>query len=783
VKRLGLDRDPAGKTAVGGDAQPVQDAQPEAKVAKTGSKKKTERTEDRDRVEGGGKSRVQVDAPVQSPPIGMTKATPDAIRETAGSLRQIASSSNDPELKTVLENAARAEDQLGKVASLPTPTRFKLKESKTRPEVLTGWIDRRVGGPKEDPFPKTRFNPEKELGVKGFAVPPDAFEGLRSGAKVELKLEQTENGEQTYSVRAPESEYATSFIGTVVKEGGKYFVTGVPEMPVYSKVELADPRAKDLVGQQIIAEVSNPASLYRKATVGETLGDKDAISAHILRIAVATGAPLGHSVQAMQEVEEIRKTPLEGKDFRHLPFITIDNEGSKDLDQAMCIQKRKDGGYDVHYAIADVAYFVKEGSALDREARRRATTTYLPGQQLTMLPKDLCEDLISLLPNVDRRAMIVSVSLDKNGDVIGSSFDKGVIHSRAQLTYKGVQEFHDKKKKGPLAGKEYTETLDLLRTVGDLRIKQAAARGVVNRMDQERELGLKDGKVDLSGRVRVPSDKWNEQISLLANEAVAKRLHEAGVKAIFRNQPSPDPDRIEAFGELCAAVGLPMKPGQTLDQYIASLDMKHPMAEIVMDLAVRTNTRASYEEQPAGHNALGLDFYLHFTAPMRRYVDVINARVLSSVIDGEPAPYQKDEDYRLTQVVKLADDARTRERFIEERTQRALTAYFWKDNEGKVFDAQVVAIRPTGVKVRIENGLEMDIPPRIFRRFGDDVPPELVASGAALQHGRGILRLGEKLKVTSVQVDPQRELAEIAPVALLEAQAAAEKAAAAQKAV
>lgn len=762
TKGVGLTNNPqliADQTKIGGQAK-VQNVEKKGLKGHDG----TDKVDDK-----AAQGNVQVETGGTPAPMAITVATPEAVKQSAQNLRDVGVNVSDAEVKAAFDAAAKAQAQVGKMAAVAVPGRFRVKEDKSRPNVITGWIERRAKGPKDDPRPVIEIRPQ-DGNVRPFQIPAAAVEGLRSGARIELHLEEQEGGQQTFRIKAPETEYAGSFLGNVVKEGDQYFAVGVAGSPVYSKVKLTDPKAKDLVGQQVVLDVSNAASTYRTASIRDVIGGDETVAAKLMRICIGEGVPIGYSTAAMAEVDAIRKKPLDGKDLRHIPFVTMDNDNSKDLDQAMCIKPRPDGGYDVHYAIADAAYHIKEGGALDREAKRRASTTYLPGRSVPMLPKELSDDLISLLPNVDRRAFVITVSLDKDGKTIGQSFERGIIKSRAQLTYKGVQAFHDNKLKGDMAGKDYSETLSLLRKVGELKIKAAKDRGVIPSDDGVKaSLHLVDDKLgtfSIAQESRLGTEMWNEQISLLANEAVAQKMRTSGVKAVYRTQPAPEQDRVDAFREQVAELGVPWKADQSLQAYLAGLDPKDSRSSIIQGLSIRMNMPASYSTEPEGHHALRTADYLHFTAPMRRYGDIVNARILAALVEGTKVPYQAQGDHTLKQVVKLADDARLRERNVAQRATAVLNAAFWQDKVGTQHQGRVVGIKPSSLTVELQNGLQVSVPSSAIRNLTGE-PPTLVAAGTGLSTSKGTFKLGEAIDVTIQNVDLRNERVEIAPSSLL----------------
>ena len=237
-------------------------------------------------------------------------------------------------------------------------------------------------------------------------------------------------------------------------------------------------------------------------------------------------------------------------------FITIDNEDSRDLDQAMYIEP--DGnGFCVYYALADAAHYVPPGSALFADALNRGASYYLPEMSVPMLPAALSEDLISLNPQVERRALVFVIKLDADAEVLESRIERARILSRAKLSYNGVQDYHDNSEGHMLDGQDFTHTLQLLRTVGEKRIGLARLRNVVeyDRMSLDVSYASERGdRFVIREDQRLPVESWNEQISLLCNHQGANMLLEAqaqyNVLPIFRVHDAPDQERLKKFSML-----------------------------------------------------------------------------------------------------------------------------------------------------------------------------------------------------------------------------------------
>lgn len=378
------------------------------------------------------------------------------------------------------------------------------------------------------------------------------------------------------------------------------------------------------------------------------------------------------------------------KDLRAQPYVTIDGATSKDLDQAVFVETTTEGSV-VWYALADPASFAPPGSALFGEALVRGASYYLPGLMVPMLPAALSEDLVSLNPGVDRRAMVFEMHLDAAGECTRTQVHHARVRSRAKLSFGGVQAFYDGE---PLALPAEAEraaietSLHALREVGGVRARRAAERGVIKYRRSEVALELGDGghRFVVLESVRRPVERYNEQMSLLCNVQGAKLLRramgepvdgasdEARVEPIFRVHPPPPADRVARFEallrELAQALALDpatwtWKRGEDLSAFLDALPTEGEagrLARAIHRQAVILNTRSVFGAEPGGHHGVGAEVYGRFSAPMREVVGVYLHHETWQALGEVTGP----EDAALrAQVIEVANRAK--------QTQRALT--------------------------------------------------------------------------------------------------------------
>jgi VacB/RNase II family 3'-5' exoribonuclease len=615
--------------------------------------------------------------------------------------------------------------------------------------------ERRAADPETGREPYVVIKPEDSR-QRPVAMPRHVARGLAESAQVSLHIEGTADA-PSYRLVAEPHAYTRSFVGVVERRPAGLVARADSPFAAWDEARLPADTAAELIGKEVLTTVGADGA---SGVIADVLDGSGGLEDDYLRIAAEHGVSFEHPPEVMAEARALADKPLEGV-FIDKPFITIDNPTSKDLDQAMCLERRADGGYDVHYAIADVAYFIREGSAIDREAQRRGETVYLPDRSLPMLPKELSEGIVSLLPNVRRRAFVVTVSLDAQGRPTGRKLQRGLIESRAKLDYSGVQRYYDGGA-APTTNSAALASLDFLRDIGTARLRLAKSRGVVPNPDTDLEIASgADGTVGFAKERRQASELYNEQISLLVNAEVGEAVAAAGLKGIYRVLDEPAPERLEAFRSRVAELGLPMN-GRALDDYINSLDDADPRSLPIRALSTRLNGRAEYDVTPRGHAALKLPYYMHFTAPMRRYADFVAHRVLAALVDGSgAAPYQTPGS--LDAIRAGAENAGIRAGSIARQCSRAMLACLLAPLQGATVRGAVLNVRPDGASIRlIEPLADVELRTKDLRALTGQTFI-LGKSAVELGSAAGRLRIGETVELTVREVDRGRRVVTLEP--------------------
>jgi exoribonuclease R len=334
-----------------------------------------------------------------------------------------------------------------------------------------------------------------------------------------------------------------------------------------------------------------------------------------------------------EAVEAAKHPTLPDLDRTDIPFVTIDPPGSRDLDQALHLERDGDG-YVVHYAIADLSAFVAPGGALDVEAHRRGESLYGADTLIPLHPRELSEGAASLLPDQVRPAYLWTIKVDADGDGTDARVERAMVRSRAQLDYEGAQRMIDQGSGDPV--------LDLLKEVGELRIHQEAERGGVNLPMPEQVVDCGASPWRLEYRRLLPVETWNAQISLLTGFAAASMMVYARV-GILRTLPPPAPDAVTRLHRTARALGIDWPAEQTYPDFIRALDPAKAGDEAMVVAATTLLRGAGYAAfdgeipEQAEHAALASE-YAHVTAPLRRLVDRYGLAICAALTAGEEVP-------------------------------------------------------------------------------------------------------------------------------------------------
>nr|WP_274637523.1 RNB domain-containing ribonuclease [Microbacterium bovistercoris] len=385
-------------------------------------------------------------------------------------------------------------------------------------------------------------------------------------------------------------------------------------------------------------------------------------------------------------------------DLREIEFLTIDPEGSRDLDQALHLQRTPGGGI-LHYAIADVPAFVRPGGAVDAAARQRGQTLYAVDGRIPLHPTVLSEGAVSLLPDQDRLAFVWRFELDERAEPVATTLQRAVVRSRAQWTYADAQRAVD--------DGSGTESLTALKWFGTQRALREQERGGASLNSPEIEVELRDGQYLLERRATREIEDWNAQVSLLTGMAAAQIML-AGRVGILRTMPAADDEDVSAFRAQTVALGLPWESGVPYGEYLRGLDGVDPVTLAVRDAATSLFRGAGYTafagEVPAETIQAAIAApYAHATAPLRRLVDRWSLVVCEALANGRAVPDWARES--LPELPKAMGRSTQLAARLENATLDRVEAALLHGREGQTFDGTVLGHRGDGARVQLTGPL------------------------------------------------------------------------------
>jgi len=474
--------------------------------------------------------------------------------------------------------------------------------------------------------------------------------------------------------------------------------------------------------------------------------------------------PFVFSPEALREADQAGPATLQGReDWRAIPLVTIDPPDAKDHDDAVHAEPDSDpnnkGGYIVHVAIADVAFYVRPGSALDRDALVRGNSVYFPDRVVPMLPERISNDLCSLVPGEPRGALAVRLVIGPDGRKRSHSFHRILMRSAAKLHYAQAQAAID--------GHPDDITGPLLKTIlqplyeAYALVKQARdERDPLDLDIPERKILLKpDGTVD---RVIVPqrldAHRLIEEFMILANVAAAEQLERKGLPLIYRVHDEPTLEKVHNLQEFLKTLDVPFaKAGAlrpALFNRVLSNIRGHESELLVNEVVLRSQAQAEYAAENYGHFGLNLRRYAHFTSPIRRYADlVVHRALIRSLGLGEGALPDTETVESLSEVAAEISATERRAMKAERETADRLIAHFLADRIGATFVGRISGVTRAGLFVKLsDTGADGLIP---IRSIGteyfnyDETRHALIGSRSGAMH-----RLGDVVEVRLVEAAP-----------------------------
>lgn len=496
----------------------------------------------------------------------------------------------------------------------------------------------------------------------------------------------------------------TRLIGRIYKERGVWFV--VPEDRRINHEMLVEAGGENGAsdGQVVMVDIVDYPDEHRQAIVRvtEVLGEyadpgmeiEIALRKHDLPHVFSDDA----LAQAKATSQKVGKRDSKGRvDLRDLPLVTIDGETARDFDDAVYAEK-SGKGYRLIVAIADVSHYVRQGDALDIDARERSTSVYFPRRVIPMLPEELSNGICSLNPDVDRLCMVCDMQISARGKVKKYQFYPAVMRSQCRFTYTQVWQLLSEGGEHKL--KPQLETLYALY---QQLLAQRQKRGAVDFDTTETQMLFDDnGKIrQIVPVVRNDAHRLIEECMLAANVCAAEFILEHEHKGLFRVHEGPTPERLEQLQNFLRLKGLQLSGGDkpTTKDYAALADAvrERPDASMIQTMLLRSMQQAVYQPDNLGHFGLSYDAYTHFTSPIRRYPDLMVHRTIKAILEDKKYKPGKWEQLGMhcSMAERRADDA-------SRDVQSWLKTYYMRDKVGEVFTGKISAVAGFGIFVLLD---------------------------------------------------------------------------------
>lgn len=552
-------------------------------------------------------------------------------------------------------------------------------------------------------------------------------------------------------------------VGRFHSEAGTAFVESANQRITQDILIPPDARNGAEDGQMVVVAITDqPTSHMRPlGVVVEVLGDHMApgmeINVAIRNHDLPVHWPEDVLLEASRFAATVTDDAIVGReDLRHLPFVTIDGDDAKDFDDAVYCEPREKGGYVLYVAIADVSYYVRSHSALDKEAEKRGNSVYFPGRVIPMLPETLSNNLCSLVPDQDRLAMVCEMTIHPTGRIMKYRFSEAVFRSQARLTYNQVHammEKNDKRMKERFAAR--VPQLEHLYALFNILQKARKARGAIDFDLPETKIVFgKDKKIEkIIPYERFESHRVIEECMLCANICAAKFLEQHKQPGLYRVHQGPTEEKLENLRKFLTEIGLGIPahrdPVPSDYAHILRVVQERPDAHMIQTMLLRSMSQAVYSPDNRGHFGLAFEAYAHFTSPIRRYPDLLVHRGIKQILNHKKP--STDE----AALVRAGEHCSMTERRADDATNEVkdwLKCEFMMDKVGMEFAGVVSGAMSFGVfvelaEIYVEGLVHISTLPDDYYQFD---PVKHVLTGE--RSGRRFA-MGDAIKIRVARVD------------------------------
>lgn len=503
----------------------------------------------------------------------------------------------------------------------------------------------------------------------------------------------------------------TSFLYGSIKQNGEYFDFIPIDTKIKNRFKFTN---KELLEKNIFVktEIKNIDNNYIYLKIIKVISDINKPYADIIFLLESMEVNDSFNSSVLDESSLI---PLEVKnitefnrvDLRNNLIVTIDGESTKDFDDAINVEKMENGNYKLGVYIADVAHYVREDSAIDKEAFSRATSIYLIDKVIPMLPESLSNGICSLNPNVDRFVIALEMEIDQYGKVVNQKIFPAVINSKYRLTYTQVENFENDKI--IQNNSDLVEMIIHSFNLSNIISKKKMEEGYIDFEIEEPVIKLDDNGAtkSISTKKRKSSEILIENFMVIANETVSKIVSDLKVPSIYRVHKAPSPEKITLFQEIINVLKINVKIPIT-HKPIAFSKAVHEIKKIRFDDLIkisllRTMQKAKYESDNIGHFGLASEYYSHFTSPIRRYPDLILHRIIWEIIFKKNGSYIKLIGSKIGLICSQSSEQEENAVKIERLVMDVKKSEFYENKIGKVQKGLIVSVKKFGIFVDFED--------------------------------------------------------------------------------
>ncbi|EOT43705.1 ribonuclease R [Enterococcus dispar] len=536
------------------------------------------------------------------------------------------------------------------------------------------------------------------------------------------------------------------------------------------RVLVAAEGIKPVDGSIVIVEITHyPEKDYPTSIEGlvkQVIGHKNDPGMDILSIVISHGIPTRFPENVLAQADKVPDTinPAdfpERKDRRDQLIVTIDGEDAKDLDDAVTVKKLANGHFFLGVHIADVSYYVTEGSPLDQEAYDRGTSVYLTDRVIPMIPQRLSNGICSLNPHVPRLTMSCEMEIDQTGKIVKHEIFPSIIQTAERMTYTAVNAIIEES--NPEISKRYEELVPMFFEMAELHSileQQRMQRGAVSFEDREAKVLVDENgqPQDIVLRSRGVGERLIESFMLAANETVAEHYNKLHLPFIYRIHEDPKEEKLQRFFDFAAALGMVVKhtkgtiTPKDLQKVVADV-ADRPEAMVVNMMLLRSMQQAKYSEHNAGHYGLAADYYTHFTSPIRRYPDLIVHRLIRSYAQDTSKKMQTKWQDNLPEIAHHSSDMERRAVSCEREVDAMKKAEFMQAHIGEEFDGVISSITKFGIFIELPNTIEGMIH---ISNLKDDYFHFVEQQLALVGERTGMtFKIGQKVRVKVTNANPE----------------------------